>query len=139
MAMTVMRTESLYEVVGYDTMIYDLGLSASMRLPDVVKELGRTGSGTDCSLPMRYAVDMQREVDVFVSLTDNETWAGDIHPADAVRRYRQEAKIDAKSVVMGMASNNFSIADPADPGQLDVVGFDASVPTILAEFAAGEV
>ena len=35
-----------------------------------------------------------------------------------------------------MASNGFSIADPADPGMLDVVGFDASAPQVMASFAA---
>jgi 60 kDa SS-A/Ro ribonucleoprotein len=38
-----------------------------------------------------------------------------------------------------MASNGFSIADPADPGMLDVVGFDASAPQVMASFAAGRV
>jgi 60 kDa SS-A/Ro ribonucleoprotein len=36
-----------------------------------------------------------------------------------------------------MASNGFSIADPADAGMLDVVGFDAAVPQVIADFAAG--
>jgi 60 kDa SS-A/Ro ribonucleoprotein len=38
-----------------------------------------------------------------------------------------------------MASNGFSIADPSDPGMLDVVGFDASAPQVMADFAAGRV
>ena len=42
--------------------------------------------------------------------------------------------IDAKLIVMGMVSNGFSIADPTDAGMLDVVGFDASVPQVIAQF-----
>ena len=31
--------------------------------------------GTDCSLPMTYALANRWEVDTFIVLTDNETWA----------------------------------------------------------------
>jgi 60 kDa SS-A/Ro ribonucleoprotein len=33
-----------------------------------------------------------------------------------------------------MASNGFTIADPDDAGMLDVVGFDAAVPQLIADF-----
>lgn len=39
------------------------------------------------------------------------------------------------SVIFGMTSTGFSIADPQDAGQMDVVGFDASVPVVMADFA----
>ena len=65
-------------------------------------------------------------VDAFVVYTDSETWAGDIHPAQALREYRERMGIAAKLVVVAMASNGFSIADPDDAGMLDVVGFDTA-------------
>ncbi len=34
-----------------------------------------------------------------------------------------------------MVSNGFSIADPADAGMLDVVGFDMATPALVADFA----
>jgi 60 kDa SS-A/Ro ribonucleoprotein len=36
-----------------------------------------------------------------------------------------------------MVSNGFSIADPADGGMLDVVGFDTAMPQLIADFARG--
>ena len=33
-----------------------------------------------------------------------------------------------------MTATEFSIADPKDAGMLDVVGFDASVPQVIADF-----
>ena len=84
---------------------------------------------------MLYAQALEREVDTFVVYTDAETWVGDVHPVQALRDYRRASGIDARLVVVGMASNGFSIADPADAGMLDVVGFDAATPQILAEFA----
>ena len=70
--------------------------------------------------------------------TDNETWAGNVHPAQALRDYRR-ARASTKLVVVGMASNGFSIADPTDAGMLDVVGFDTATPPVIADFARGMV
>lgn len=68
--------------------------------------------------------------------TDNETWSGSIHPHEALARYRQASGIDARLVVVGMTSTGFSVADPTDPGMLDVVGFDGSVPALISEFSS---
>jgi len=93
--------------------------------------------GTDCALPMLYARAQEREVDVFAIYTDSETWAGDVHPAQALADYRRASGIDARLVVVGMVSNGFSIADPADRGMLDVVGFDTAMPQLISDFARG--
>jgi DNA repair exonuclease SbcCD nuclease subunit len=68
------------------------------------------------------------------SSTTSETWAGHIHPAQALRQYRSEFVGDAKAVVVGMTSNGFTLADPNDRGMLDVVGFDTSAPAVIADF-----
>lgn len=44
---------------------------------------------TDCSLPMLWAQKTGTAVDVFIVFTDNETFAGDVHPAAALRKYRE--------------------------------------------------
>jgi 60 kDa SS-A/Ro ribonucleoprotein len=36
-----------------------------------------------------------------------------------------------------MVANEFSIADPADPGMLDVVGFNTATPQLIFDFARG--
>jgi 60 kDa SS-A/Ro ribonucleoprotein len=93
---------------------------------------------TDCALPMLWAIEQKVEVDVFVVYTDSETYYGSIHPCQALRRYRAECGVPhAKLVVVGMASNGFTIADPEDAGTMDVVGFDASAPKAISAFAAG--
>jgi 60 kDa SS-A/Ro ribonucleoprotein len=53
----------------------------------------------------------------------------------ALRDYRAASGIDARLVIVGMVSNGFSIADPADAGMLDVVGFDTATPQLIADFA----
>ncbi|MDO8600778.1 MAG: TROVE domain-containing protein [bacterium] len=122
-----------------------LPISPKQRLDDVVRLIESYGQGrvngkygfggTDCSLPMRYALDREIPVDTFVVYTDSETWAGDIHPAQALREYRRKTGIPAKLVVVGMVANGFSIADPDDSGMFDVVGFDTATPELISDFA----
>jgi 60 kDa SS-A/Ro ribonucleoprotein len=115
-----------------------LSISPRQRLDDVVQAVAALPfGGTDCALPMVEAAKHGWAVDTFVVYTDNETWAGDIHPAQALRAYRERTGIAAKLVVVAMASNGFTIADPDDAGMLDVVGFDAAVPQLVADFTAG--
>ena len=123
---------------GYDDGLTPLSISPRQRLDDAVKAVSDLPfGGTDCALPMLYAQALEREIDTFVIYTDSETWAGNIHPADALRAYRRASGIDASLVVVGMVSNGFSIADPNDGGMLDVVGFDTATPQLISDFARG--
>jgi len=123
---------------GYEDGLTPLPLPPRQRLDDAVKTVSDLPfGGTDCALPMLYAQALEREIDTFVIYTDSETWAGDIHPAQALREYRRASGIDARLVVVGMVSNGFSIADPADQGMLDVVGSDTAPPQLISEFARG--
>ena len=156
LALVTAATEAEYEIVGFfagsrgfklgrkagsayhETGLTPLAISPRQRLDDAVKTVSDLPSGgTDCALPMLYAQALEREVDAFVIYTDSETWAGDVHPAQALRDYRRSSGIDARLVVVGMVSNGFSIADPADPGMLDVVGFDTATPQLISDFARG--
>ena len=47
--------------------------------------------------------------------------------------------IDARLVVVAMTATRNTIADPADPKQLDVSGFDSAVPALLADFSRGDL
>ena len=120
---------------GYGSGITPVAISPRMRLPDVIKATDNLPfGGTDCALPMLWATENKVPVDIFCVYTDSETWAGDIHPRQALVEYRQKMGIGAKLVVIGMVSNEFSIADPNDAGMLDVVGFDTATPAIIADF-----
>lgn len=115
-----------------------LPISPRQRLDDVVRTISDLPFGpTDCGLPMLWAKEQKLAVDTFVIYTDNETWAGPVHPHQALRQYREWSGINAKLVVAGMTATDFSIADPKDPGMMDVVGFDPSVPQLITEFSRG--
>ena len=129
-------TSGLGGQFGGESGITTLSISPRQRLDDVVATIGALAmGGTDCALPMVWAQKHRVDVDTFVIYTDNETWAGSVHPAQALRAYREARGIPAKLVVVGMTSTGFSLADPDDAGMLDVVGFDTSTPPVIADFA----
>jgi 60 kDa SS-A/Ro ribonucleoprotein len=124
---------------GYDCAMVPITFSPKERLDDAVRKTSNLPfGGTDCALPMLDALEENLKVDVFVVYTDSETWAGDIEPAKALKMYREQTGIPAKLVVMGMTSNEFTLADPRDGGMMDIVGFDAAVPQVMADFVLRE-
>ncbi len=138
MSLVTAATESDYGFVAFTTKLRELSISPRQRLDDVVKTISNLPmGGTDCAQPMLWALEKKVKVDAFVIYTDSETWAGKMHPSQALRRYREKMGIGAKLVVVGMTSNGFSIAKPDDGGMLDVVGFDTSAPSIISDFIRG--
>jgi 60 kDa SS-A/Ro ribonucleoprotein len=125
---------------GMGSGIAPLPVSPRQRLDDVLHAMDRIPmGGTNCALPMIWAEKEGLDIDVFTIITDNETWAGDIHPVQALRRYREVSGIDAKLIVVAVTPTSFSIADPADLGTLDISGFDSAVPRLISNFAGGRL
>jgi 60 kDa SS-A/Ro ribonucleoprotein len=126
-----------------------------MRLDEVIRTMQRIPyGGTYCSLPIQNATQTGIAVDAFVSYTDDETWNGNrwgigmygdqstngLQTADeALRAYRERSGIAARHVVCAMTATDFSIANPSDPLQLDIGGFDTATPEVLSMFVAGQV
>ena len=138
MAMVTVRREPNHAIMAFARGFVPLDISAADSLATVVEKTSRLGmDGTDCAQPMLFALRRKIPVDVFAVYTDNETWAGRMHPPAALQLYRKEMKIPAKLIVVGMTSSGFSIADPNDGGMLDVVGFDSSAPSLIADFSRG--
>ncbi len=137
MSLVTAKAEEEYSIFGFSDQFVHLNISPKQRLDDVFKEIEQhTMGGTDCSLPMLYALKSKMEVDAFIIYTDNETWLGEMQPVEALRKYREETGIAAKLVVVGMTATDISIADPDDEGMLDVVGFDTAAPNIISDFIA---
>ena len=117
--------------------VTDLKFTARSSLTDIVKKTSALPfGGTDCALPMLDALEQNLEVDAFIVITDNETWAGNTHPSEALARYRRKTGIPAKLVVIGMTATECSIADQNDAGMMDVVGFDTAAPALVQDFIA---
>lgn len=145
MAMVVAATEPAYHTIAFtsngsdrpfsNSEVIPFNISPRERLDDIIRRTnGLPFRGTDCALPMIYADKEGMLIDKFVVITDSETWAGDIHPSEALRQYRRKWNAGAKLIVVATTSNGFSIADPNDLGMLDVVGFDTTVPQVISSF-----
>jgi 60 kDa SS-A/Ro ribonucleoprotein len=135
MALVTAATERDWTIVAFSNKLVPVKISPRQRLDDVLNTVGKIPmGGTDCALPMLWAMQQKVQADAFAVYTDNETWYGSIHPAQALQQYRERMGIPAKLAVVGMVANNFSIADPNDGGMLDVVGFSTDTPAVIADF-----
>ncbi len=135
MALATARIEKNYWIGGFSTTMGELNISPKMTLDRVLEVMRRFNwGGTDCAQPMLYAAKNNIHADKFCVYTDNETWAGSVHPTAALKRYRETHEPNAKLIVAGTSATNFTIADPLDPGMLDVVGFDSAAPQIISSF-----
>jgi 60 kDa SS-A/Ro ribonucleoprotein len=140
MAMVLVRTEPYVEVNAFTTSLRNLKISDKDSLETVDKKIRAGGyGGTDCSQPMIYATKTRSKFDTFTVWTDNETWAGNVKPSQALVNYRKQFNPDARLAVVALAGTQFTIADPKDKGMMDFVGFDASAPKVLADFSAGRI
>lgn len=140
MALVTAKTEKKHAFYAFSGGMKPLAISPKMNLASAVRVVSNLPfDRTDCSLPMQFATANKLDVDVFTVYTDNETWAGSMHPFQALRAYRQKSGRAAKLIVVGMTATEFTIADPNDAGMLDVVGFDAAAPQIMSDFACAKM
>jgi hypothetical protein len=128
------------QVPGAGFYNFDPYVRHGMTLEQFITATNSPFGPTDCSLPMVRAIQENMDVDVFIVMTDSETYAGSIHPQVALENYRKHAnKPNAKLIVVGMTANCLTIADPNDRNTLNLAGFDASMPEIIAMFVRGEL
>jgi 60 kDa SS-A/Ro ribonucleoprotein len=139
MGMKIIASEPASSLVGFANGVTDLGIHKLTTLEnamEIARVQGRSWSATNPAALIQFAAHNKIEVDTFVVITDNEVNQG-IHVPDALRAYRRLTGIDAKLAVLATTATNFSIADPKDPGMLDIAGFGADVPALLTEFSRG--
>lgn len=136
LAMKILRSEPASLAVGFASSIRELGMTKAMTLRDALRATQGAFGATNPGALIEYALTRKLPVDTFVVITDNEVNRGH-HVPDVLRRYRHEMGVDAKLVVLATTATRFSIADPSDPGMLDIAGFGSDVPALLTEFSRG--
>lgn len=139
MALITARIEPYYDVNGFANYMKPLNITARDGIDSAFRKVQNHNFGsTNPSAPIGHALANKIPVDTFVIITDNEVNSGR-HVHEVIKEYRQKTGIPARLVVMGMAANHFSIADPDDAGMLDVVGFDTNTPKVVSDFSAGRI
>ncbi|OCT85415.1 60 kDa SS-A/Ro ribonucleoprotein isoform X1 [Xenopus laevis] len=135
MCMLVARTEKDSHMVAFSDEMLPCPITVNMLLHEVVEKMSDITMGsTDCALPMLWAQKTNTAADIFIVFTDCETNVEDVHPATALKQYREKMGIPAKLIVCAMTSNGFSIADPDDRGMLDICGFDSGALDVIHNF-----
>ena len=146
MALLYLETEKDVSAVAFSNELTDLiapsrfQIRRGMTLDQALAATnGMAFSSTNCVLPIHHAIKHNLQIDAFIIITDNETYAPSEHPQNALVRYRELTGIQAKLIVLGMTGNCFTIADPTDRNTLNLAGFDTSTPEIASMFMRGEI
>ena len=143
-AMFYLRTEKNTHVYGFSDKFIPLKVNKNMSLDQVIRHISNmTFGGTDCALPMLYALEKKIKIDNFIIFTDSETWFGRIHPYKALETYKKKINPNAKLIVCATENNAYSIADKssdedksnAQKSALNIVGFDSAWPQLIREFS----
>jgi 60 kDa SS-A/Ro ribonucleoprotein len=143
MAMSILASGDECDVIAFtasgrghfDSAMRVVDVSMRRRLDDNVKTIsGLPFGGTDCALPALWAKAQGKDYDAIEIFTDNESWAGRVHPFQALRDYRQTVGHRVAQIVTALTATNYSVADPSDPDSLDVVGFDSALPNLISSF-----
>jgi 60 kDa SS-A/Ro ribonucleoprotein len=120
-------------VIEVDTTVHRSKITARTNMREIAS-WQPSGGGTDLSLPFAWATDHHLRADGFLVLTDGETWAGRSQPFQELNAYRSRYNPEARVVVAAMAAVGHTIGEPEDPGVLNVVGMDASLPKVVTGF-----
>ena len=135
MALAIAKREPNYWIGGFNHQMSELKISPNMRLDQVLRIIRDFNWGTtNCALPALTALEKRMDVDKIVIITDNETYGSTMQVSVALARYRKQVGHTVSQIVLGTSVTNFTIADPKDPYQLDVVGFDGAVPALVQSF-----
>lgn len=135
MVMVAMKQQP-YMAFGFGHHLTPLDIRDDWSLSQVMSYMAAIPYGaTNCSLPMQFCTAQNiADVDLFAIYTDNETNQRE-KPSVALNQYRAAHNPDAKLATVALMGGAFSIADPNDPGQVDFVGFDPSVPSVMVSLA----
>ncbi|XP_045156296.1 RNA-binding protein Ro60-like [Mercenaria mercenaria] len=154
MMMMTARTEPNCEIFGFSESLTQIHIDKEDTLSQTVEKMDALPSGkADSALPMLWAEQNKKKIDVFIVYTDNIPTDGQTHPSKALEEYRATMnKPEAKLIVVAMASNPYTIADPAksvvigseeattrDYREINIVGFDADAAIIMAKFIRDEL
>jgi 60 kDa SS-A/Ro ribonucleoprotein len=160
MALITAATEPRADIVAFSHTMVPLEISPDMRLDAVLAKMNAIPyGGTIVSLPIMDAAQQGiRDIEAFVTYTDSETfngyqgWGGFVSTSwgprsrerveiptvsAALRNYRERNGKSTRNAVVAFSTNDITVADPADPGQLDVAGFDTATPQLISDFIAG--
>ena len=139
LAMQIARRETEFEIVYFTEEIIPKTIDASMQLTTVMQLMpgstDPTHTSCDCSKPIRWALDGDKDFDVFIIFTSCRTVTNETNVMTTLLEYRQRFNTQrTKLVVVTMSNNDCIIGDDRDHFILNVVGFDINGLELINDF-----
>lgn len=138
MMMITARTESQYYAFAFKDKFADLDLKASDSMGDVMskaKQASTGWGGTDCAIPITWALRNGIAADAILVYTDNETNCGPAHAATVANTYRKKIG-PIKIGLVAFSATSRTAADPKDSNSMSFIGLDASLPAAISAFVS---
>ena len=140
MALVTAKAEKNYMIRGFSTQFRDLGITAKDSFSSAIaKASNQNFGGTDASVAYDWMIQHKFKADVVCFWTDNESWAGNRHPSQALAEYRKKVNPQVKAVYVTLAPYQITLVDPQDSLSWDLAGFDPGTPRIIQMLATGEL
>ena len=139
LAMQIARRETKFEIVYFTEEIIPMAIDASMQLTTVMQLMpgspDPTHTSCDCSKPIQWALEGDKDFDVFIIFTSCRTVTHATNVMNTLLEYRQRPNTQrTKLVVVTMANNDCMIGDHNDHLILNVVGFDINGLELINDF-----
>lgn len=140
MVLATAKAEPHYLIRGFATDFRDLKITAKDSFRSALaKASSQNFGGTDASVAYQWMIQHHVKVDVICFWTDSESWAGKLHPSQALAEYRRKVNPKAKAIYVTLVPNQISLSDPEDPYSWDIAGFNPSAPRLIQMLAKGEI
>lgn len=133
-ALMYAKSEQNVTIRGFCDKMKYLGISKHDTFTSAMRKVEVPFGSTDCALPMLDAISLDEDYDVFMVITDGDTWSGYVQPSVALQRYRDKVGHQVKYIELSTSPVGTSLADPRDQDSLSVVGFDTSIPQVIESF-----
>jgi 60 kDa SS-A/Ro ribonucleoprotein len=133
LALSMLKSEPNIEVIGFNTATHEIKFGRRSSLDEVLR-MPSPGGGTDCSLPMKYAMQRKLNLDSIMLLTDSESWAGREHSVEALKEYRAKFNKDVKVIEVASTATYHSQFPTDDLNLLRISGFNSGVLKIIGLF-----
>lgn len=133
LALTMLKCEPNAEVMAFDTNAYNIKWGSRSSLDEVLR-MSAPGGGTDCSMPIAYAIKKRLKMDGIVILTDSESWAGNKHSFKLLEEYRNKLNPEVKVIEVASTATGNSQFPSEDKNLMRVAGFDSSVLNLISLF-----
>lgn len=141
LALTAAKTEPNYIVRGFNSSVTNLGITAADSYSKALnKVVSNTFGDTNAAAAFEWATKAKQYIDVFVLMTDGESWFGGQHAYQALNEYRNKVNLNAKAIYITLTPTSRTVlSDPSDVNSYNLLGFDTEAISYIQAVARGDI